>query len=50
VQEYLDRPPAPQISSGRVLPNFSGKVCWLLEASAPTVKSVRQAWMTALSM
>lgn len=27
VMEYLDRQAAPQLSSGRTLPNFTGKVC-----------------------
>ena len=26
VMEYLDRPPAPQLSGGRVLPYFTGRV------------------------
>ena len=27
VMEYLDREYAPQLCSGRILPNFQGKVC-----------------------
>lgn len=29
VISYLDRPPAPQIAPGRILPHWSGKVSYL---------------------
>ena len=34
VMEYLDREYAPQLCSGRVLPNFQGKVSEILLISA----------------
>ena len=36
VMEHLDRPPAQQLASGRVLPSFSGRVCTMRDAYNPS--------------
>ena len=41
VMGYLDRPPAPQLSGGRVLPYFTGRVRTICPCSS------RAAWGTA---
>lgn len=42
VMEFLDKPPAPQLAAGRILPDFTGKVA-SMQASSSQGRSIKMA-------